>query len=156
MPVDGVGNADLVIGALLRRNKARVFCCPLCDGGHVVLDYTHHAGKRLADDAVKRDQDGEGYQRPEAAGHGAYALLLIELHDLLLVLLLIAVALFLQLLELGLDTGGAHHALFALGHEGHQNEIDDQSEEDYGNAIAVRPVIEDIQQPGEWPDYIIP
>ena len=64
--------------------------------------------------------------------------------------------LFLQLLKLRLDTGGLHRALFALCHERQQDQVDHERKEDNGKAVAVGPVIKDLQQSGKRPDYNIP
>ena len=154
--MDRVGNADLVIGALLGGDKACILGRPVGELFDALIAQAHHAAERLTDDAVKCDEYGERDQRPQAAGGGACTLLLIKLHDLLLILLLIAPMLFLQLLKLRLDTGGLHHALFALCHERQQDQVDHERKEDNGKAVAVGPVIKDLQQSGKRPDYNIP
>ena len=111
----------------------------------------HHARDRLADDAVQGDQDREGDQRPQAAGHRVDALLAVELLHLGVELLGVALMLFLQLLDARLQAGGTHHALFALGVERREDQVHDQGKEDDSPAIAAGQVIEPDHQLGKGP-----
>ena len=121
-----------------------------------LLRHKHHAAQGLADDGVQRDQDGEGNQRPEAAGHGVDALFLVQLLHLGVELLLVALMPLLQLLNLGLEAGGAHHALLALGHEGSHDEVDGQGEKDQCQAVVAGQVVEPDHQLGKGPGYDFP
>ena len=105
--------------------------------------------ERLADDAVQRNQDGEGDEGPEAARHGVDLLLLIELCDLGLVFLLVAAVLLLQLLDYRREAGHAHHAALALELEGQHDKSHDQGEQDNREAEVLHRLIELEQQPGK-------
>ena len=118
-------------------------------GGDKILGHKHHAAQGLADDAVQGDEDGEGNEGPEAAGHGIDALFPVELLHLGVELLGVALVAALQLLDFGLEPGGAHHALLALGHKGGENKVDRQSEENNGHTIAAGQLIELDHEPGK-------
>jgi hypothetical protein len=111
------------------------------------------SGKRMARYSASRI---EGDQRPEAAGHGVDMLFLIELAGLLLQLAGVALMPLLQLRDLGLQGAHAHHALFALHLEGHQDQLDDQCEEKHRNAVVADEVVQRQQQPAEGFGDIIP
>ena len=115
--------------------------------GDNALRSEHHTGDGLADDGIQRDENGERNKRPEAAGHGVDALFAVELLHLLIELLGVAFMAALKLLKLGLDTGLAHHALLALGHERGKDKVDDQCEEDDGDAVVASKLIELDHQP---------
>ena len=117
------------------------------DSVHNVLRDKHHARERLTDDAVKGDEDGERNEGPQTAGHGVGAVLLVELLHLLVELLGVPLVSALDLLDLGLKTGGAHHALLALRHERGQNEVDDESEEYDGHTVIAGQLIELDHEP---------
>ena len=112
-----------------------------------ILGEHHEVGDGLADDGIQRDEDGERNKRPEAAGHGVDALFAVELLHLLIELLGVAFMAALKLLKLGLDTGLAHHALLALGHERGKDKVDDQCEEDDGDSVVASKLIELDHQP---------
>ena len=124
--------------------------------GHKVLGHEHHAGQRLADDRVQGDQDREGDQRPETAGHGVDALFLIQLLHFGVELLGVALMPPLQFLDLGLEAGGAHHALLALGHEGRHDEVYGQGEKGQCQAVIAGQVVKPDHQLGEGPGYDFP
>lgn len=96
-------------------------------------------GLRMA--PIQGNEDGEGQQGPEAAGHGVDPLLLIELGNLLLILLLISRIFLLQLLELGGKAAHVHHAALALHLEGQQHQLDNQGEENNGKAIVSHQIV---------------
>ena len=138
-----IGNTDLVIG-LVGRNKACILSRPLGDLLNALRAYAHHLLQRLANDTVQCDDDRERKQAPEAAGHGVDALFTVKLGDLLLILFLVIGILFLQRLHLGLETGGAHHALLALCHERQKNEVNYESKEDDGNTVVLSPIVQEL------------
>ena len=70
-------------------------------------------GDGVANDAVQQEQDGVRDEVPEAPAHGVDVLLLVQLLDLLAVLLLVALVLLLQRLDLGVQAGHLHGALLA-------------------------------------------
>ena len=111
--------------------------------------HEHHACQRLADNAVKSDQDREGDQRPEAARHGVDALFAVELLHLGIELLLISLVAALQLLDLGLQACGPHHALLALGHERSQDQVHCKRKEDDRTAIVPCQIVQPDHQPGK-------
>ena len=121
----------------------------LQSGDHF-LGYEHHAGQGLADNAVERYQDGEGYERPEAAGHGVDPLFPVQLLHLLVQLLGVALVAALQLLDLRREAGRAHHALLALGHERGHEQVDHEGKENDGHAVVAGKFIELYQRPGKY------
>ena len=148
--VGNVGQLDLHIGIGLGRDGVPALIHKkVLQGGDHIFRHKHHAGQRLADDAVERDQDGEGNERPDAAGHGVDALFLVQLLHLLIQLLGVALMAALKLLNPGLDESGVHHALLALGHEGGHQQVDQEREDDNGHAVAAGQLIELDQRPGE-------
>ena len=106
MLVGQVGQLDLHIGVRLRGDRIEALRHKVVlKGGHNVLRGEHHAGDGLADNAVQRNQDGEGNKGPQAAGHGVDAFLAVEVLHLLIQLLGVALVPPLQLLNTGLETG---------------------------------------------------
>ena len=150
--VDEIGDLNLRIGggaAGFGGDIARVLRDPVGEARDRVGAEHHHLAQRLTDDGIEREQERERDQRPETAGHGADALFLIELHRLLLQTLLVLGVLLLQSLHFRVESGGAHHALLALGHEGEENDVHQDAEENDGNAIILRKLIEELQRPSE-------
>ena len=150
--VHDVGELDLEIGVRSRRGGVPALLGEEGLNGfeHAVLD-EHHAGEGLTDDGIKRDQEGERDQRPEAAGHRVDALFAVELLHLLIELLLVALVAALQLLQLGLQAGLAHHALLALGLEGREDQVDDEREEQDRRAVVPGQIIQPDKQPRKGP-----
>ena len=116
---------------------------------HDLLRDEHHPRHRLTDDAVERDEDGEGDKGPQTAGHGVRAVFLVQLLHLLIELLGVALMPALELLHLGLEARGAHHAFLALSHEGRQDKVDDKGEEYDGYAVIAGQLIELDHKPCE-------
>ena len=119
----------------------------LLQGVNDFLTGEHHSGDGAADNAVQCDEDGEGNEGPETAGHGVDALFLIQLLDLCIELLGVTLVSSLQLLQSGLDAGCTHHALLALCHEGGHEQVDNQCEEQDGKAIAAGSLVDLDQRP---------
>ena len=125
-------------------------------GGHRVHHLLHHlagehheVGDGLAQDGVQRDQDGQGQEAPETAGHGVDPLFGVELLHFLAQLRLVVGVLLLQLLHPPGHTVHADHALLRFQLEGKHQELDHQREEDDGHAVGTGHVVEQPQQPGE-------
>ena len=148
--MDQVGDLDLLIGGLCLRDIARVGRDPVGQLRDGVRAQAHHLRQRLTDNAVERDQDDrEGDQRPQAAGHRVDLLFPIELGHLFIELLLVSLVPALKLCDPRLKAAGAHHALLALGHERKQNQVHDDAEEDDRPTVAAGQLIECFEQPGK-------
>ena len=117
--------------------------------GNFLGSQTHHVGQGLTDHAVQRNQNQQGDERPRTTGHGVDVFFLIELRYLLLVLLRISGMTCLQLLQTGLQTGGAQHALLALCHERGHNQVHNQCKKNHGHTVAAENLIELHQKPGK-------
>ena len=142
--VHGLGHIDLGIGAGVGDAG---------DTGHGVdhvLGHVHQVDQGLPDDGVQGDEQHQGDHGPQAAAHGVDMLPLIELLDLQIIALPVLAILLLQLLHLSGEHGGLDHALLALQGHREQNDLDDNGEQDQGQAVAVQKVIEKQQQPGKW------
>ena len=108
-----------------------------------------HVGQRLADDVIEREQDEQRDERPEAAARGRDALLLIDGHQLLLILLLVVAILGFERLGQRRQARHFQHALLALDGQRQQNDLDDQREQDQREAIVARELIEPLEQIAE-------
>ena len=152
MLMHDVGELDLEIGVRSRGSGVPALLGEEGPNGvkHAVR-CKHHAGEGLTDDGIKCDQEGKRDQRPEAAGHRVDALFAVKLLHLLIEFLLVALVAALQLLNLGLQAGLAHHALLALGLEGREDQVDDEREEQDRRAVVPRQVIQPDKQPREGP-----
>ena len=102
----------------------------------------HHPGKRLADYAVQRNQNGEWNQRPEATGHGVNSLFPVKLLHLFVELLLVPCVAGLQFLDSGLEAGRLHGALLAFCHKRSKNQVNRKAEENQCDTVVSGPVIE--------------
>ena len=111
----------------------------------VLLRELHQRDERLTNDRIEDDDDREGDQRPQAAGHRVDLGFLIELGDLFLILLLVGGVALLQLLHAGREHGGAHHAVLALHLEGQHDELHKETEEKNCSAIAATEIVEEQQ-----------
>ena len=121
-----------------------------CD---ILLGELHQRNERLTNHGVEDDDDREGDQRPQAAGHRVDLGFLIELGDLFLILLLVGGVTLLQLLHAGREHGGAHHAVLALHLEGQHDELHEETEEKDRSAVAVADVVEEQQHGAENFDH---
>ena len=120
---------------------------------NVLLRELHQRNERLTNHRVEDDDDREGNQRPQAAGHRVDLGFLIELGDLFLIFLLIGGVALLQLLHAGRKHGGAHHAVLALHLEGQHDELHEKAEEKDRSAVAVADVVEEQQHGAENFDH---
>ena len=140
-------------GAVLHLGDALQAEPGAADGVHHLLDHVlaqhHEVGDGLADDGVQGQQDGQGQKAPQAPGHGADALLGVELLHLLRLLGLVVGVFLLDFLETAGHAAHAHHALLGLHLEGQHDELDDQGEENDGHAVGIGQVVEQPDQPGE-------
>ena len=116
---------------------------------HHILTQHHEVGDGLADDGVQGQQNGEGQQAPQAAGHGVDPLLGVELLHLLGLLGLVVGVFLLDFLKPAGHAAHAHHALLGLHLEGQHNQLDHQGKEDDGHGVGARQVIKEPDQPGE-------
>ena len=108
-----------------------------------------HVGQRLADDVVEREQNEQRDERPEAAARGRDALLFIEGHQLLLILLLVVAIFGFERLGQRRQARHLQHALLALDGQRQQNDLDDQREQDQRQAIVARELVEPLKQIAE-------
>ena len=150
LAVDDVGDGDLLIaGAGLDLDAGALDELP--GGLHhlqagLLAAEVHEVDDGIPDDVVQGHQDGQGQEAPQAAAHGAEALLLIELLHLLLHLHLVVGVLLLDLLHLAGHPAHPHHALLGLHLEGQQDQLDDQGEQDQRHAVGPCQVVEQPQQ----------
>ena len=138
------GESDLLIGAGSCRTGSGIepgVDQILLQNIDEFFSHKHHTGQGLADNAVQGNQDRERDQGPDAAGHRVDSLFLVELLHLLIQLLLIPFVPPLQLLDLRLDTRGAHHAAFTLRHKRSQHQVDHKSKEDNRPAVVSGDVV---------------
>ena len=117
----------------------------LGDGAGVV----HHVRDRLTDDVVKRQQDEERNERPQAAAAHGYALFLVHLLDGQLVFLLVVAVFGLKGLDLRRQAGHFEHALLALDRHRQQHQLDDQRKQDQRQTVAVGEGIQPVEQIAE-------
>ena len=159
------GNGTLNICPVLMHDACqfdlKIGICPLGNGIPAAVDkkllqsrngfvgHEHHSCERLADYAVQRNQNREGDQRPETAGHRVDALFPVKLLHLFVELLLVPCVSGLQFLNFWLEPGCMHGAFFALCHKRGQNQVDRQGKEDQRNAVVPCPLIELEHQPCE-------
>ena len=127
---------DLTVGAgtggsLVQAGGGKV----LLDCRYHIVGQSHHTGDGLTDDAVERNEDGERDQCPDTSGCRIDLFFPVELGHGLVHLFRVAFVSALDLLDLRLKTAGAHHALFALRHEGSKNKVDHESKQDHGDAV---------------------
>ena len=108
-----------------------------------------HVGQRLADDVIEREQNEQRDERPEAAARGRDALLFIEGHQLLLILLLVVAIFGFERLGQRRQARHLQHALLALDGQRQQNDLDDQREQDQRQAIVARELVEPLEQIAE-------
>ena len=149
--VDELGQIDLLIGGRLPAGRgfvaeARGKVGDLADDIRVDV---HQKAQRRADDVVQGDEDGEGDERPQAAGHRVHTLARVELCHLLLLALAVVGEAGLDILDLALHPVHAEHALLALELEGQQHELHHEGKEDQRNAVGARPTVEQAGQPRE-------
>ena len=146
MLMDELGQIDLFIGLAAVGHGEAQASGQSGDLGDHRLGQAHEVPHGHADDVVQGDQDGEGNEEPQAAGHGVDAFLGIQLrHGLLLLLLVVGIA-GLDVVELALHAVHAQHALLALELEGQQHQLHHQGKQDQGHAIGPGPAVE---QPGQ-------
>ena len=117
----------------------------LGDGAGVV----HHVRDRLTDDVVKRQQDEERNERPQAAAAHGHAFFLVHLLDGQLVFLLVVAVFGLKGLDLRRQTGHLEHTLLALDRHRQQHQLDDQRKQDQRQTVAVGEGIQPVEQIAE-------
>ena len=117
----------------------------LGDGAGVV----HHVRDRLTDDVVKRQQDEERNERPQAAAAHGHAFFLVHLLDSHLVFLLVVAVFGLKGLDLRRQTGHLEHTLLALDRHRQQHQLDDQREQNQRQTVAVGEGIQPVEQIAE-------
>ena len=117
----------------------------LGDGAGVV----HHVRDRLTDDVVKRQQDEERNERPQAAAAHGHALFLVHLLDGQLVFLLVVAVFGLKGLDLRRQAGHFEHALLALDRHRQQHQLDDQREQNQRQTVVVGEGIQPVEQIAE-------
>ena len=109
----------------------------------------HHVGDRLTDDVVKRKQNDQRNERPQAAAAHGYALFLVHLLDSQLVFLLIVAVFGLKGLDLRRQAGHFEHALLALDRHRQQHQLDDQREQNQRQTVVVGEGIQPVEQIAE-------
>ena len=138
----------VVVGMLKERRGC--FFDALQNERRVLAGNVHHILDRLADDLVQWDDHDQGDQRPQAAaGHGN-VFVLIELLDRFLIGFFVISVFELQQLDLRRDTRHFHHALLALGTGRIKNQLQDQGEQDEGQAVVCCPVVQPLQHIAKW------
>ena len=142
--MDELGQIDLVIGVvaglIAQRTCQRADL--LDDGG----GQAHEVPQGGTDDGVQGDQDGEGNEGPQAAGHGVHALTGVQVRHLLLLALPIVGEAGLDILHLALHPVHPEHTLLALELEGQDHQLHHQSEEDQSQTVGPG---ETVKQPGQ-------
>ena len=88
-----------------------------------------------------------GQQAPEAAAHGVDLFLLVELLNLQIVLFPVVAVHFLELLHLAVEHVHLDHGPLGLDGQGEENDLDQHGEEDEGQAVVVKELIEEHQDP---------
>ena len=138
-----LGQRDLTVGAgtggsLVQAGGGKV----LLERRYHITGQSHHTGDGLTDNAVERDEDGERNQRPDASGCRIDFFFPVELGHGLVHLLRVAFMSALDLLDLRLKTASAHHALLALRHEGGEDQVDHEREQNHGDAVVAGHLIQ--------------
>ena len=149
--MDELGQVDLLVGSGLTA------CAGGISQGHGQLGDAlddlvgqgHEVAQGGTDDIVQRDEDGEGQEGPQTAGHGVDTLAGVEVGDLLLLTLLVVGVLLLDLLHLAVHAAHAEHTFLALELEGKDHQLHQQGEEDQRHAVRPGPGIEQTGQPGK-------
>jgi hypothetical protein len=101
------------------------------------------------DHPVERDEDRELKQKRSAAAKGIHAMLLVQLHELLVGLLAIALVLLLHTAHLRLDALHLAHGLGLLYAEGQQHEPHDYRQQDYREPVVPHHAVDSSQAGGE-------
>ena len=162
---DGFNQVDLAVGlelgdavlhnggAVLHHHDAAHIHTHSGDLGHQLLHNIvgehHQMGDGLAHNGIQSQQNGQRQEAPEAAAHGADALLLIELLHFFLHFDLVIGVLFLNLLDFAIHPVHPHHTLLGFQLEGQQDELQHHSKEDDGHAIRAGQIIKKTDQPGK-------
>ena len=131
---------------------AEIFAAGLQEGNDGLGDgagVVHHVRDRLTDDVVKRQQDEERNERPQAAAAHGHALFLVHLLDGQLVFLLVVAVFGLKGLDLRRQTGHLEHTLLALDRHRQQHQLDDQREQNQRQTVVVGEGIQPVEQIAE-------
>ena len=147
--MDEVGQIDLLIGVVGGRRRIAQRHRQIGNLGNDLVGQVHEEPQRGTDDIVQGDQDGEGQEGPQAAGHGVDALLGVQVGHLLLLPLLVVGVAGLDILDLALHPVHAQHALLALHLEGQDHQLHHQGEEDQRHAVGTGQAVEHSRQPCE-------
>ena len=119
------------------------------DGSRHRARVVQHIRDRLTDDVVKREENQQRDERPEAAASHRDALFLIHLLDGHLGFLAVVAVFCLDGTGQRGKTGHFEHALFALDAHRKQNELDDQREQNQRHAVVAREDIQPVEQIAE-------
>ena len=116
--MDEFGQVDLIVdvaalGGLVAQRGGQG--PDLLDG---IVGQAHEIPQGQTDDGIQGDQNGEGKERPQAAGRGVDALSGVEIGHFLLLPLLVVGVTGLDVLDLALQAVHPQHALLALELEG--------------------------------------
>ena len=145
---DVTGGGELSVIAVL----AEIFSACLNEGNDGLgngAGIVHHVRDRLTDDVVKRQQDDERDERPQAAAAHRHALFLVHLLDGQLVFLLVVAVFGLEGFDLRRQTGHFKHALLALDRHRQQHQLDDQREQNQCQTVVVGEGIQPVEQIAE-------
>ena len=139
---DVLGDGQLAVALVVHDGSVE----QVGDGVELVLVDAHEVFQGLADDQVQHHQEGQGEEGPQAAAGGLDTLLLIELLQLLAVFLPVSGVFLGQLPLLVRQAAHGEHALAPLQKDGEEDQTDDQTEQQQGDAIAACPVVEQQDQ----------
>ena len=139
--VDGLDQRGLHRGGVGRGQAdglARGLDGLIADAEDVVYGVVHNA--------QEAEQDQHRQQHGHAAAHGVVAVLLLELHQLLLLLLGVVLVLLLNLGDQRLEHGHLGRGLLLMDAQGEQQQLEDEGGNDHGCRVVADEAVQDLHQ----------